>query len=169
MKIEKFTPQTLIRAWRLWLLGALFLAGFSTLIWRLWNVQVLDSPQYGAAQSAQSFRYVEIPGLRGRILDRNDEVLAENRPAYAVALYCEELRSAGRYTTLAADALIDQLALRLGLPRTLTREQVATHIRTSLQMPLILWQDVDYRTIAYLSEWAEELPGVTVLPMPKRI
>ncbi|MBR5591587.1 MAG: penicillin-binding protein 2 [Kiritimatiellae bacterium] len=169
MKIEKFTPQTLIRAWRLWLLGALFLAGFSTLIWRLWNVQVLDSPQYGAAQSAQSFRYVEIPGLRGRILDRNDEVLAENRPAYAVALYCEELRSAGRYTTLAADALIDQLALRLGLPRTLTREQVATHIRTSLPMPLILWQDVDYRTIAYLSEWAEELPGVTVLPMPKRI
>ena len=105
MKIEKFTPQTLIRAWRLWLLGALFLAGFSTLIWRLWNVQVLDSPQYGAAQSAQSFRYVEIPGLRGRILDRNDEVLAENRPAYAVALYCEELQSAGRYTTLGVDNL----------------------------------------------------------------
>jgi penicillin-binding protein 2 len=132
-------------------------------------VQVLDSPRYGAAQSAQSFRYVEVPGLRGRIFDRNGEILADNRPAYAVALYCEELRSAGRYTALAADALIDQLALRLGLPRTITREQVAMHIRTSLPMPLILWQDVDYRTYAYLSEWAEELSGVVVLSMPKRI
>ncbi len=169
MNVEDFSPQTLIHSWRLWLLAGLFLLALSILTWRLWNVQVLDSPRYGAAQSAQSFRYVEVPGLRGRILDRNGEVLADNRPAYAVALYCEELRSAGRYTTLAADTLIDQLALRLGLPRTLTREQVATHIRTSLPMPLIIWQDVDYRTIAYLSEWAEELPGVTVLPMPKRI
>lgn len=169
MNVEDFSPQTLIRSWRLWVLAGLFLLALSVLAWRLWNVQVLDSPRYGAAQSAQSFRYVEVPGLRGRILDRNGEVLADNRPAYAVALYCEELRSAGRYTTLAADTLIDQLALRLGLPRTLTREQVATHIRTSLPMPLIIWQDVDYRTIAYLSEWAEELPGVTVLPMPKRI
>jgi cell division protein FtsI/penicillin-binding protein 2 len=152
MNVEDFSPQTLIHSWRLWLLAGLFLLALSILTWRLWNVQVLDSPRYGAAQSAQSFRYVEVPGLRGRILDRNGEVLADNRPAYAVALYCEELRSAGRYTTLAADTLIDQLALRLGLPRTLTREQVATHIRTSLPMPLIIWQDVDYRTIAYLSE-----------------
>jgi penicillin-binding protein 2 len=169
MNVEKFVPQTLIRAWRLWLLSGLFLLGFALLAWRLWNVQVLDSPRYGAAQSAQSFRYVEIPGLRGRILDRNGEILADNRPAYAVALYCEELRSEGRYTTMAADALIDQLATRLGLSRTVTPEQVAHHIRTSLPMPLIVWQDVDYRTIAYLSEWAEELPGVTVIPMPKRI
>jgi penicillin-binding protein 2 len=169
MKVEQYKPQSLISSWRLWVLGGIFLIGIFTLVLRLWSVQVLDSPRYGAAQSAQSFRYVEVPGLRGRIFDRNGEILADNRPAYAVALYCEELRSAGRYTALAADALIDQLALRLGLPRTITREQVAMHIRTSLPMPLILWQDVDYRTYAYLSEWAEELSGVVVLSMPKRI
>jgi penicillin-binding protein 2 len=169
MKVEQYKPEILIGAWRLWALGGLFLIGICTLAWRLWHVQVLDSPRYGAAQSAQSFRYVEVPGLRGRIFDRNGEILADNRPAYSVALYCEELRSAGRYTALAANTLIDQLSLRLGLPRTITREQVATHIRTSLPMPLIVWQDVDYRTYAYLSEWAEDLHGVTVLSMPKRI
>lgn len=169
MKVEDFSPQVPIPPWRILILATLFILGISILLWRLWHVQVLDSPQYGAAQSAQSFRYVEVPGLRGRILDRNGEVLADNRPAYSVVLYCEELRSAGRYTTLAADAIIDQLALRLGLPRTVSQKQVAQHIRTSLPMPLVIWQDVDYRTIAYLSEWAESLPGVAVLPRPKRI
>ena len=169
MLVEDFSPQQPIQAWRLLLLAALFSIGTGILLWRLWNVQVLDSPRYGAAQSAQSFRYVEIPGLRGRILDRHGNILADNRPAYSVVLYCEELRSAGRYTTLAADALIDQLALRLGLPRTISQKQVAHHIHTSLPMPLVIWEDVDYRTIAYLSEWSEELPGVAVLPRPKRI
>lgn len=169
MKIENFSPQELIHVWRFLLLAVLFVIGFSILLWRLWNVQVLDSPRYGAAQSAQSFRYVEIPGLRGRIFDRNGEVLADNRPAYSVVLYCEELRSAGRYTTIAADSVIDQLAQRLGLPRTISQKQVAHHIRTSLPMPLVIWQDVDYRTIAYLSEWSEDLPGVAVLARPRRI
>ncbi|MBR5587852.1 MAG: penicillin-binding protein 2 [Kiritimatiellae bacterium] len=169
MKIEDFSPQELISGWRFLTLAVIFVVGIAILLLRLWNVQVLDSPQYGAAQSAQSFRYVEIPGLRGRIFDRNGEILADNRPSYSVVLYCEELRSAGRYTADAADALIDQLAERLGLSRTVKQQQVVTHVRTSLPMPLVLWQDVDYRTIAYLSEWAEDLPGVAVLARPRRI
>ena len=169
MKIEDFSPQERIPFWRILILAVLFTLGVSILLWRLWNVQVLDSPRYGAAQSAQSFRYVEIPGLRGRIFDRNGEVLADNRPSYSVVLYCEELRSAGRYTAVAADELINQLAARLGLPRTVTQQQVATHVRTSLPMPLVLWQDVNYRTLAYLSEWSEELPGVAVLSNPRRV
>src|SRR4029077_3951818 len=42
----------------------------------------------------QSFRTVRIPAVRGKILDRNGAVLAENRPTYNVSLYLEELRRA---------------------------------------------------------------------------
>lgn len=161
----------LVHGWRIAVLGLLFLCGVLLLVRRLWHVQVLDSPRYGAAQSLQSLRRVEIPGLRGRILDRNGEVLADNRAAYAVVLYCEMLKQPGSWsnTILAVDSLIDQLAQRLGLPRQVSRRDVRRHINESRPMPFVIWKDVDFRTIAYLSEWSEELPGVEVLPMPHRI
>lgn len=161
----------LVQAWRIALLALVFLAGILLLVRRLWHVQVLDSPRYGAAQSLQSLRRVEIPGLRGRILDRNGEVLADNRPAYAVVIYCEMLKQPGSWsnTILAVDSLIDQLAQRLGLPRQVTRRDVRRHIYESRPMPFVVWKDVDFRTIAYLSEWSEDLPGVEILPMPRRI
>lgn len=170
MKVETDEAPIAIRAWRLWVLLAVFAAGLATLLWRLWQVQVLDSPRYGAQLSTQSFRRVQTPGLRGRILDRNGNVLAGNRAAYSVVLYCEELRLAGRWedVILAVDALIDTLAHRLALPREISRADVREHVRKRLPMPLELWRDVDYRTLAYLSEWAESLPGVDIVAVPRR-
>ncbi len=172
MQVEEGGPApTFVRAWKLWLLLALFAAGLCLLAWRLWHVQVLDSPRYGAAQALQSVRRVQLPGLRGRILDRDGVVLADNRPAYAIAIYCEELRQPGAWgnTILAVDTLIDQLAERLRLPRQVTSAEVARHVRQALPVPLIAWEDVDAKALAYLSEWAEALPGVAIQPVPRRV
>ena len=162
MQVEESGPApTFVRAWKLWLLLGLFVAGLCLLAWRLWHVQVLDSPRYGAAQALQSIRRVQIPGLRGRILDRDGVILADNRPAYAIVIYCEELRQPGVWgnTILAVDTLIDQLAERLRLPRQVTSAEVARHVRQALPVPLIAWEDVDEKALAYLSEWGEVLPG----------
>ncbi len=171
MEIEHSENLSQIRSWHIALLLIPIFLGILCLARRLWHVQVLDSPQYGAAQSAQSFRRVLVPGLRGKILDRNGIILADSRPAYAVVLYCEEHRQPGNWknTILAVDTFIDNLANRLQLPREVDNRAVARHIRGSLPMPLILWKDVDYRTIAYLSERAQDLPGIAILPLPKRI
>ena len=159
-----------VRVWTLWVLTGLFAVGILALGWRLWQVQVLEPGRYGSVQARQSLRLVEHPGLRGRIFDRNGVVLADNRPAYAVVIYCEELRQPGAWnnTILAIDALIDQLARRLGLPRQISREKVVRHIRESRPVPLIVWQDVQFPTLAYISEQIENLPGVEILPMPQR-
>ncbi len=169
MKIEEERPS-IIRAWTLFVILAVMLLGVGFLACRLWQVQVVEGAHYGEAQLAQSLRRVELPGLRGRILDRNGEVLAENRPAYAIVLYCEELQQPGRWenTVDAIDAVIDQLAQRLGRPRQLTTKAVRRHIHSSRPMPLTLWEDVDYREIAYISEWATELPGLEIIPMSRR-
>lgn len=172
MQVEDGGPTpTFVRAWKLWLLLGLFVAGLCLLAWRLWHVQVLDSPRYGAAQALQSIRRVQIPGLRGRILDRDGVVLADNRSAYAIVIYCEELRQPGAWgnTILAVDTLIDQLAERLRLPRQVTSAEVARHVRQALPVPLIAWEDVDEKALAYLSEWGEVLPGVDIQPVPRRV
>ena len=165
---ERLIPR--IRAWSLWVLLACFSLGFTVLLLRLWRVQIRENVRYDGVRERQSIRRVEVPGLRGRILDRNGELLADNRPAYEVVIYCEELSQPGswRNTILAVDSLIDQLSQRLGLVRQITRAQVARHVNESRPIPLVAWRDVDFRTVAYLSERAHALPGVDIRPMPRR-
>ena len=75
---------------RLLVLG--MLAGLFILVAGLWWVQIVSSRDYQAHLETQSFRTVRIPAVRGKILDRNGFVLAENRAVYNVSLYLEELR-----------------------------------------------------------------------------
>src|SRR6059036_2306241 len=67
-------------------------AGFIVLVIGLWWVQIVSSRDYQSHLEMQSFRTVRIPAVRGKILDRNGAVLAENRPSYNISLYLEELR-----------------------------------------------------------------------------
>ena len=68
------------------------LAGIGVLMAGLWWVQIVSARDYQENLETQSFRTVRIPAMRGKILDRNGNVLAENRPVYNVSLYLEELR-----------------------------------------------------------------------------
>jgi penicillin-binding protein 2 len=73
------------------LLALVILCGMAVLLAGLWWVQIVSSRQYQANLETQSFRTVRIPAVRGKILDRNGNVLAENLPSYNVSLYLEEL------------------------------------------------------------------------------
>ena len=84
-QLKKDDPQ-------LRLLAMVILAGLAVLGAGLWWVQVVSSRDYQAHLETQSFRTVRIPALRGKILDRDGNVLAENRPTYNVSLYLDELR-----------------------------------------------------------------------------
>jgi penicillin-binding protein 2 len=75
------------------LLTVAALAGLSLLLAGLWWVQVVRSRAYQSNFESQSQRTVRVPAIRGKILDRNGEVLAENQPSYNVSLYLEDLRS----------------------------------------------------------------------------
>ncbi len=163
MRVESVAPQR-VASWKFLVALGLFLAGSLVLIHRLWVVQVVDRGTYSGAQSAQSYRRVETPGLRGRIFDRNGVLLAENRPEYTIAIYCEELRQPGKWdnTIAAVNQCIDDLSLRLGLPREVTLKDVRRHVRQALPMPFQVFKDVDFRTVAYVTEHADELPGVVV-------
>lgn len=75
-------------------LTLMIVVGLSVLLAGLWWVQIVSARDYRESLETQSFRTVRIPAVRGKILDRNGAVLAENRPTYNVSLYLEELRKA---------------------------------------------------------------------------
>ncbi len=68
------------------------LLGMGVLVTGLWWVQIISYRHYTENQKTQSFRTVRIPAIRGKILDRHSNALAENRPSYNVSLYLDELR-----------------------------------------------------------------------------
>jgi penicillin-binding protein 2 len=72
-------------------LTLILVAGLFTLLAGLWWVQIVNARDYQAHLETQSFRTVRIPAVRGKILDRNGVVLADNKPAYNLCLYLDEL------------------------------------------------------------------------------
>jgi penicillin-binding protein 2 len=83
-QLKKNDPQ--LRA-----VAVLVMAGLLVLLGGLWWVQIVSRRDYQANLETQSFRTVRIPAVRGKILDRNGVVLAENQPTYSINLYLDEL------------------------------------------------------------------------------
>jgi penicillin-binding protein 2 len=86
-QLKKHDPQLRI-------VGVLILSGLVALLGGLWWTQIVSTRDYQANLEMQSFRTVRIPAVRGKILDRNGKVLAENLPNYSISLYLEELSKA---------------------------------------------------------------------------
>lgn len=147
---------------RLYLLLGIMWLGLALLGAAVWRIQIVHGNRFEKDLNRQSIRRVRQPALRGRILDRNGAVLAENRPCYDLVLYLDEVRrTLRRGSTLnEAERILDTLALRLNLPRELTRDQLRIHMNRRLPLPITAWSDLDETAVARWAEQANDLPGV---------
>jgi len=83
-ELKKNDPQ-------LRLVAVVLAAGLFILLAGLWWVQVVSAREYQNHLETQAYRSVRIPAVRGKILDREGRVLAENRPCYNLSLYLGDL------------------------------------------------------------------------------
>ena len=72
-------------------IAGVVLLGLLILVGGLWWVQLISSRHFQEKLETQSIRTIRIPAIRGKILDREGRVLAENRPTYNINLYVEGL------------------------------------------------------------------------------
>ena len=84
-ELKKNDPQ-------LRLVAVMLAGGLLILLAGLWWVQVVSAREYQAHLDTQAYRTIRIPAVRGKILDREGRVLAENRPCYNLSLYLDDLR-----------------------------------------------------------------------------
>ncbi|MGA2685120.1 MAG: penicillin-binding transpeptidase domain-containing protein [Verrucomicrobiota bacterium] len=84
-ELKKNDPQ-------LRLVAAVLAGGLCLLLAGLWWVQIVSAREYESHLETQSYRTVRLPAVRGKILDRNGRVLAENGPQYNLSLYLDDLR-----------------------------------------------------------------------------
>jgi len=71
---------------RVSIVGVVIVALFSSLLARLWFLQMGPEQKLRAEAIALSTRTVQTESPRGRILDRNGNVLARDRAAWAITL-----------------------------------------------------------------------------------
>jgi penicillin-binding protein 2 len=121
-ELKKNDPQ-------LRLLAVTLAGGLFVLLAGLWWVQVVSAHKYESHLETQSYRTVRIPAVRGKILDRDGRVLAENRPRYSLSLYLDDLRRQfdAAYSAAIAQARVGQkqriAAQEKKLGRSLTKAE----------------------------------------------
>ena len=153
-----------VHAGRLVMLWLAMAGLFGLLGYRLWNLQVAQGMEYQRRLARQSLRSVRLPGVRGRILDRNGERLAENRPSYCVSLYLEELRRAGGVQRT-VDGVMDQLyriAEVMDRPLELQAQEVRQHLGRRTPLPLVAWRDLDETAMSRFLERADQFTGAAL-------
>jgi penicillin-binding protein 2 len=157
-------------------LALLVALGFAGLVARLGQVQLVGHDDFRSVASSLDTRTLVVPALRGRILDREGAVLADNRASTVVTI--ERRVIADRPDRGAA--VVREVAAVLGMPadellgRTwLCGEPGAPAAPAcwagSPQVPVPLADDVDPTRALSLVERPDRFPGIGVESRPVRV
>jgi penicillin-binding protein 2 len=144
---------------RLGVLGVVVLSLFVTMLARLWYLQVLVAPELRVEAQANSVRLVYTEAPRGRILDRNGNVLVDNRIVPTVVVDRE----------VAADnpEVLANLSAYLGVPLPDLQRRLEDQ-RFSQYKPVPVAEDVPKEKVVYLREHEDDFPGVGVVQVTQR-
>ncbi len=140
---------------------ALFCIGiaFLVLLLRLWYLQILEGGHYFTLSTYNRLRIRRVEAPRGFMLDRNGEILVENRPTFDLFATPEDVSNPA--------AVVPILSSILGAP--------AQDIQAKLQegrdrphQPLLLRKDLDERMMVAVEERKVDLPGISLRVRPVR-
>jgi len=139
-------------------LGGFAVALFALLFFRLWDLQVLSGEEYLAEAKNNRTREYKVIAPRGDILDRDGNVLVDNRTSLALQLNTQKLPEdpAEQRAQLARLGGLAHMSLRKVRRTIHESEQVAAGA------PVTLRKDVGYELVYYLEENQREFPGVAV-------
>ncbi len=179
---------------RLYLLTALILVGFGTLLSQLHEFQIERRDEFQALVPGNRTVTVREPGIRGEITDRNGIPLARNLRNYVITFNLQEIANA--YKLQHAESPIRQkLVTKGGLPRATKEKDIVkivnewtikplqelglaknynagalrTHYITHGGLvPFTYRADLTYEDFARLAERNLEFPGVTLGIRPQR-
>ena len=142
-------------ALRVGVIGALVLAMFAVLFFRLWSLQVLSGDRYLAAAQGNQLRLIRVDAPRGTIVDRHGKTIVENLPGTAVKLWASDLPKHRRYD------VVRRLARLLNLDAAVLAQEVDER-RGDPLTPITVKTAVDERKIQYLIEHRGDFPGVRI-------
>ena len=135
------------------MMGAGGAVAFGALGLRLYALQILEQDRYRTLSDDNQFNFRLQPPSRGRLLDRFDEPIAENRDSYRLFIVPEQagdpraaLERLSRFMPL-SDARIERLLQQIS--------------RSPRFQPVTIAEDLDWETFTRINLYLPELPGIT--------
>ena len=174
---------------RLMLLGLVIVGCLSMLAAQLFQLQVVQSAEFGASLERQSQRLVELPAVRGLIFDRNGICLADSRPSFDAVIYLEEMydewrakirEEVRRHGKHLEPGRRDQLLIELvhekadtfgrliGARARLDDHAIRIHAAELRPLPLALFTDMNETAVAIANEHYPLPAGVAIEVNPIR-
>jgi penicillin-binding protein 2 len=140
-------------------LGVIVVSLFAAILVRLWYLQVLAPPALRVEAQQNSVRLIVTEAPRGRILDRNGNILVDNRTVDAVTVSRDEVNR--------NPVLLPRLAALLAVPEEELRKRVQDD-RFTLFKPVPVAEDVPKETLIHIREHQDEFPGVGAVQLTRR-
>ena len=160
MKTSDFDPISVgIFHKRLKAVTLCVVALFCILVLRLWFLQIVNGPNYRARSEHNRIRLHDIPPFRGMIMDREGEVVVNNRPSYDLYVIPEDIQD--------RDGTLESLKLLIGLEPEIVMQKLAEASRHPFK-PMCLEKDISRDQLAIIETHRFNLPGITIKVEPQR-
>jgi penicillin-binding protein 2 len=127
---------------------------FMFILFRLWQLQVIQGGEFRKLSENNRIRIRENPADRGLLLDRKGRVLAHNRPSYEVYLVPEDLK--------ANPEVLDRVAYILGMAPEKVRGKLQELKYRAPFRPVKIKSDIEWDELVLLESNRVHLPGLLV-------
>jgi len=132
---------------------------FLFLVSGFWRLQVQNPQSWGERAQANSIKSIPIPGPRGRILDRDGRVIAENHSSFRLILAREQLK----------DEHLRPIAQGLDLDYTDLIAKVNRMRKQSKWVPITLKDELSPADLAFVDSHHDFFPELVVIKSTPRL
>lgn len=136
------------------------IAVFVFLFLGIWNLQILKSKYYKEQAEKNQVRSITLTAPRGKILDRNGQIMVDNRPSFTVSLTRENLPG--------IESSLELLASGLKLDFGNFKSQIDRHRHQPGYLPITIKEGLTIEDLSFLESHRLEFPGLDVTRQPRR-
>ena len=132
----------------------------STLLLRLWFLQIIKGPMYRTQSENNRIHLQSIPPFRGLIMDRNGELLVDNRPSYDLYVIPEDIQD--------PESLFANLKRLISIDSTQFNQKLKRSYSGKSFNPVLIKKNISREELAVIEVNLFNLPGVYIEVKPQR-
>jgi len=132
----------------------------AVVIARLWFLQIHNGDIYREQADNNRVRMLDIIAPRGNILDKEGRPIVTNRPCFNIVWVKEDSPD--------PDEIIKKLSVILNEEIAVLLKKVREAADNPRHIPILLKEDIDWKTLVYIENNHYELPGIRIEVLPRR-
>lgn len=157
-----FPQDDRFAGWKIPVLQYVVAGAFFLLLAGYWRLQIGQHHLYSDQAERNRIRNLPVIAPRGRILDREGRVLADNFPAFSILLMREN-------STALTPTLIESIARGLQLDSEELKRQLEAAAQLPHFQPLLLKQSATLADIAFVESHQVEFPELAIIQVQQRL